>query len=241
MSSEYKLTENLSNARLLDLMHVLREEKNSQNMLNVLTEAAVCKFIVPLETSEDRISFQAVGDKNGRKFMVVFSDTDSFEINKSKEEQQAIISPFEDLLEAVTAPNLGLDGLIINPGAEEILFGRELMESIKKQMNTEVSLQIGDPDEYPAKLKQMALAFCQDEPSVRRLFARFYKAQNSNNQGWFFILDIDGDESKRTYVTDTFNRYIKPYAGTEEIITADITQDWASEAAQGGTPLYEKQ
>lgn len=237
---EFRLTEKLDNERLLERMHALREDKSTQNMLDVLTEAAGCRFIVPVETRGGNVSFQAVGDKKGRRFLVVFSDTDSFEINKSREDQQAIIGSFEDITEAVVAPGLALDGMLINPGAEEILFGRELIESIRKQMEQETSLKIGDPDEYPPKLLDMAVRFCEDQRGLRKMYARFFEEQGSGRKGWFFILDMDADNQMRQYIVDTFSRYIRPYVGQEELIAADIREPWAADAANGGKPIYEQ-
>ena len=83
MENDFFLRERIENPRLLELMRLVRKERTSQNMLDVLSEATGCRFIVPVEIINDTFSLQAVGDKNGRRFMVAFSDSDSFDINKN--------------------------------------------------------------------------------------------------------------------------------------------------------------
>ena len=79
MEQDLFFNEELRNDELLKLMHEMRSEKTSEKMLEVLKLAAVSAFIVPVDvTPEGRYRFHAVGDRNGRRFAVAYSDTGSF-------------------------------------------------------------------------------------------------------------------------------------------------------------------
>ena len=83
---------------------------------------------------DGRYSLNSVADSKGRRFVIAFSDTASFEIGKKDDDQQAVLSSFEDLISVSLDPAFGLSGLIINPGAEEVMFGSELLKMIDDQM-----------------------------------------------------------------------------------------------------------
>ncbi|MCQ2528450.1 MAG: enhanced serine sensitivity protein SseB [Saccharofermentans sp.] len=240
MENDFFLRERIENPRLLELMRLVRKERTSQNMLDVLSEATGCRFIVPVEIINDTFSLQAVGDKNGRRFMVAFSDSDSFDINKKSDDQKAVASSFADLIDAACQENLGLDGLILNPGAEEIILGKDMLKDILKNMAPDNTVQIGDPDRYPVDMKKMIVEFCSNEPKISKAYVRFFQNSDASSKGWLFILACDAPENERNYIFDTFNRFMKPYCDGLECFTAGADEEYAKNAAEGAKPVYER-
>lgn len=240
MENDYILKERVENKKLLELMRKMRKERTSQNMLDVLSEAAGCTFIVPIEIVNDTFSFHAVGDNKGRKFMVSFSDSDSFDINKKDDDQRAVTSSFVDLIDAACQDNLGLDGVIINPGSEEVILGKEMLKDILKNMSPDNQVKIGDPDHYPVDMKKMILEFCKDESSISKVYVRFFQNNDATTQGWLFIVECSADASQRQYIFDTFNRFMKPYCDGLDSFVAGTDEDYVANATEGVTPVYEK-
>lgn len=240
MEKDFFIHEKIENNRLLELMRKMRKDRTSQNMLDVLSEAAGCTFVVPVEIVNDTFSFHAVGDKNGRRFMVVFSDTDTFDINKKDDDSKAVSSSFVDLIDAACQENLGLDGVIINPGAEEVILGKDMLMDIRKNMAPENTVKIGDPDKYPVNMKKMILEFCKDEPRISKVFVRFFQNEDASSQGWLFIVACDAPEEERKYIFDTFNRFMTPHCDRLQCFTAGADEDYAVQAAEGAKPIYDK-
>ena len=82
--------ERIENAALVKLLGKIRDDNSEENMIALLKEAAGSTFLVPVDGSEGSYSFHAVSDKNGLKYMVVYSDSDSFEVafeDKYKKQQ----------------------------------------------------------------------------------------------------------------------------------------------------------
>ena len=115
-------------------MKKMRREKTPDSMTDVLLKVAAARLLVPVDVKDGRYSLNSVADSKGRRFVIAFSDTASFEIGKKDDDQQAVLSSFEDLISVSLDPAFGLSGLIINPGAEEVMFGSELLKMIDDQM-----------------------------------------------------------------------------------------------------------
>ena len=240
MENDYILRQRVENPKLLELMRKMRKDRTSQNMLDVLTEATECTFIVPLEIINDSISFHAVGDNKGRRFMVAFSDSDSFDINKKDDDQKAVTASFVDLIDAAIEENLALDGVIINPGAEEVMLGKQMLQDIRKNMEPDNTVQIGDPDRYPVEMKKMIIEFCHGESRIKKAYVRFFQNADGTSKGWLFILGCDAPDNERKYIFDTFNRFMKPYCDGLECVTVGSDEDYAITAAEGAKPVYEQ-
>ena len=95
MSENSGKIERIENERLVELLGSIRQDSSEENMIAVLKEAAVSKFLVPVDGSEGSYSFHAVSDSKGLKYMVVYCDSDSFEVafeNKKEPNQRFMIS-----------------------------------------------------------------------------------------------------------------------------------------------------
>ena len=139
MSENSNKIERIENEKLVELLGSIRQDSSEENMIAVLKEAAVAKFLVPVDGSEGNYSFHAVSDSKGLKYMVVYSDSDSFEVafEGKKEPQNGVIAGFADLIDVVMAPKMDLSGFVINPGSEQVLFGKDMLKMIAAQMVSE--------------------------------------------------------------------------------------------------------
>ena len=104
------MNERIENAGLVELLGKIREDNSEENMIALLKEAASSRFIVPVDGDEGSYSFHAVSDKNGLKYMVVYSDTDSFEVafQDKYKDQKGVAAGFGDLIEVVMTDKMGL-------------------------------------------------------------------------------------------------------------------------------------
>ena len=150
MSENSNKIERIENEKLVELLGKIREDSSEENMIAVLKEAAVAKFLVPVDGTEGSYSFHAVSDSKGLKYMVVYCDSDSFEVafENKKEPQNGVIAGFADLIDVVMAPKMGLSGFVINPGSEEVLFGKDMLKMIAAQMGIggDGTAKVGEPD-----------------------------------------------------------------------------------------------
>lgn len=246
MDQDIFVHDEIRNYELLKLMHDMRQERTTEKMLEVLKLAAASPFIVPVDVKPDGgFSFHAVGDNKGRRFIVAYSDTGSFMTSEKSEDPKGVKSSFEDLMEVVTAKGLRLDGVIINPGASEVIFGKELIESIKGQMAPQeeeptLDMHVATPSEYPPKLKEMIAEFCRDEDRISKVFVRLLVTPDGNTMRWLLGVKTSSQGEERQYLLDTFKRFITPYLQNIEPIVSSTDEDFVKQAVKDADPFYER-
>lgn len=243
MNEDIFLKEEIKNDELLKLMHEMRSDRSQEKMLEVLRSAAVAAYAVPVDVSTNgRYSFHAVSDSKNRKFIVAYSDTSSLITTEKDENQKAVKSSFEDLMEVVLNPGLNLDGVVINPGASEVVFGKELLKSIKEQMagDDTVGMSVAQPLEYPPKMKEMIANFAQEEKSLNAVYVRLLVSQDQKELRWLLVVDSSLEGEQKQYMLDTFKRFMKPYLDGIEGIVATPDEEFAAQAIKDVNPYYER-
>ena len=247
MGQDIFIHEEIRNDELLKLMHEMRQERTSEKMLEVLKLAAASSFIVPVDaTADGKFSFHAVGDNKGRRFVVAYADTGSFMTSEKSEDPKGVKASFEDLMAVVTEASLRLDGVIINPGAAEVIFGKELIESIKGQMapsddaEQTVDMHVAEPSEYPSGLKDMLKQFALDETRVSKVWVRLLTTADGSTMRWLIGVETSAQGDERQYIFDTLKRFITPTLGNVESIVASSDEDFVKQAIKDVKPFYER-
>ncbi len=242
MTDDIFIKEEIRNDELLKLMHEMRQDRTSEKMLEVLKLAAASSFIVPVDSSASgKFSFHAVGDNKGRRFVVAYSDTGSFVASEKNENQKGVKASFEDLMEVVLQDSLRLDGVIINPGAAEVIFGKELINSIKEQMapaDDAVEMRVVEPKEYPPKLKEMIAEFCKDESRISKVYVRLLTSKDDKTMKWLLGVETSAEGEERKYLFDTFSRFMTPYLLGVDPITASVEEEFVKQAIKDASPFY---
>ena len=234
---QYILKETIENKKLNSLMNDVRIDPSETNMTDLLKEAAVSKFIVPLVIMDDgAISFQAMSNSSGQNFMVVYADTKSYEVRSEGKPLYGVISNFEELIEACLA-NASVEGFVVNPGLEEVLFGKEMLSMISDMIHGgDDTAKVGEPDHYPAKLREMLEEYLKVEPKVNKIWVRLMRVNKNGTLSWLFILEGDYNETKE-YVHETFSSFIKPYLDGLDLVCASSEDDFAGKVIEGVKPF----
>ena len=207
----------IENTELVEVMGRVRQSGTEENMIELLRQVAGATLLVPVDGDEGSYSFHAVAGAEGKKYMVVYSDSDSYEVafEGKPYKQKGVTAGFADILDVVMAPNMGLDGFVINPGVENILFGKDMLKMIAQQMDIggDDTAKVGEPDHYPEQLKDKLEEYLLDAPSVKRIWVRLLKENHTEVLRWMIIIDteLEGDELK--YQTETLRNFVKTVPG----------------------------
>lgn len=138
MSNATEKPSNITNPELIMAMGLLKSENNDENMLKVLTAAVPAKFILPVEGEiGSKVRFHAVTGSDGKIYQVVYADTYSFNQAFGAANQNGIVAGFMDLADLVVNQQSKVDGFVINPGKEEIVFGKEMISAVVAQLISE--------------------------------------------------------------------------------------------------------
>ena len=241
MSEDSNKIERIENEKLVELMGRIREDSSEENMIEVLKEAAVSKFIVPVDGSEGDYRFHAVSDSKGLKYMVVYSDTDSFEVafENKKEPQNGVLAGFADLIDVVMAPKMGLSGFVINPGSEEVLFGHEMLKMIAAQMGIggDGTAKVGEPDRYPPKLKEALDGYLLIEPTVSDIWVRLMRENGTDRLIWLIVVNAEGEGEPLKYTLDNLRKYCLPYLDNMDAMVVSSNEDFAKQVIKGVKPF----
>ncbi|MCQ2482026.1 MAG: enhanced serine sensitivity protein SseB C-terminal domain-containing protein [Clostridia bacterium] len=255
----------LSNKKLRALMQEVRVTKKEQAMLDLLAEAAICNFLVPVDGSE-KISFHALQGPDGKAYLVVYGDSDTFlEDFAANRNQRTAVASFPDLIEAVLNDSLKLDGFILNPGHEEILFGKDMLKLIKEQLpqnksennTTEVNssevvpsaddIKIGDSNRYPVDLREKVTEFGKNHSEIVKIFLRLYQknpnsSQEEKEMGWLFVIAFNsvcsGELQKKIF--SEFDIMAADYVDSMPYMIISSATDLAKSAMENAEPVYSR-
>ena len=229
--------ERIENAELVELLGKIREDNGEENMIALLKVAAASKFIVPVDGDEGNYSFHAVSDKNGLKYMVVYSDTDSFEVafQDKYKKQKGVTAGFGDLVEVVMTEKMGLSGFVINPGVEEVLFGKDMVKLIARQMGIggDGTVKVGEPDKYPPELHEALTDYLKIEPSVSRIWVRLMRENGTDRISWLIIAETDLEGEQLKYLLDNLRKYCLPYLDNMDAYCASSKEEFAAKVIDG--------
>lgn len=241
MSDDSNKIERIENEKLVELMGKIRQDPSEENMIAVLKEAAVAKFLVPVDGTEGNYSFHAMSDSKGLKYMVVYSDSDSFEVafEDKKEPQNGVIAGFADLIDVVMAPKMDLSGFVINPGSEQVLFGKDMLKMIAAQMGIggDGTAKVGEPDKYPPELKKALEGYLQIEPTVSSLWVRLMRENGTDRLIWLIVADAEGDGEPLKYTLDNLRKYSLPYLDNMDAMVVSSKEDFAQKVIAGVKPF----
>ena len=231
----------IENTELVEVMGRVRQSGTEENMIELLRQVAGATLLVPVDGDEGSYSFHAVAGAEGKKYMAVYSDSDSYEVafEGKPYKQKGVTAGFADILDVVMAPNMGLDGFVINPGVENILFGKDMLKMIAQQMDIggDDTAQVGEPDHYPEQLKDKLEEYLPDAPSVKRIWVRLLKENHTEVLRWMIIIDteLEGDELK--YQTETLRNFVKPYLDGMDALVVSSKEDFSQQVIKGVKPF----
>ncbi|MBR4948969.1 MAG: enhanced serine sensitivity protein SseB C-terminal domain-containing protein [Clostridiales bacterium] len=241
MSDDSNKIERIENEKLVELMGKIRQDPSEENMIAVLKEAAVAKFLVPVDGTEGNYSFHAMSDSKGLKYMVVYSDSDSFEVafEDKKEPQNGVIAGFADLIDVVMAPKMDLSGFVINPGSEQVLFGKDMLKMIAAQMGIggDGTAKVGEPDKYPPELKKALEGYLQIEPTVSSLWVRLMRENGTDRLIWLIVAEAEGDGEPLKYTLENLRKYSLPYLDNMDAMVVSSKEDFAQKVIAGVKPF----
>lgn len=231
----------IENTELVEVMGRVRQAGTEENMIELLRQVAGATLLVPVDGDEGSYSFHAVAGAEGKKYMVVYSDSDSYEVafEGKPYKQKGVTAGFADILDVVMAPNMGLDGFVINPGVENILFGKDMLKMIAQQMDIggDDTAKVGEPDHYPEQLKDKLEEYLLDAPSVKRIWVRLLKENHTEVLRWMIIIEteLEGDELK--YQTETLRNFVKPYLDGMDALVVSSREDFSQQVIKGVKPF----
>lgn len=246
----------IKNPELVLAMAALRADKSDDNMLKVLTAVLQSKLILPVEGEiQDKMRFHAVTGTDGNIYQVVYADTLSFNQAFGSSSQNGLVATFMDLADLVIGEKSKVNGFVINPGKEEVIFRKEMVQAVVSQLisegvvpgstdnasstssKTSANVTVGDPESLPDGLGNATIEFASGFDEVFKVTIQLMKYENEDKPKWLFIVDHNGDADE---LFDYLGKAVGPFLSGLDIVMVDAGSPFGKQAAAGKIPVYVK-
>jgi len=267
--------EELDNKNLVDAIKKMKEENSKEAQSLMLGEMMKSKFLNPstlnVQPNEKgeinisngtKISFYTIISTDKKKFAMAF--TDKMELNKwfdinvkngtpaEKITKSSAIMGFMEYADIILNPNSDLDGLVINPYNENIVFNRDQIASLKEQRinkekfgmtrntfneNDEIGLRKLEDSEYPSEMVTALVEHMKNKPEIDS--AWILKMKKNEKESILLVVDFEGDLN---IVLGEIGRIAKGYLN-QEITSLDMVPlktKLGATAANHGDKIYDK-
>lgn len=267
--------EKIDNTRLTDAIKIMKEEKTKESQSIMLGEMMNSKFLNPttLNVVPDKegkinipvgtkISFYTIVSTDKKKFAMAF--TDNSELNKwyeanlkggaapEKLSKNSAVMGFMEYAEIILNEKSDLDGFVINPYNENIVFNKEQIASLKEQRinkekygitknkinkDEEVGLQKLLPEEYPSQMIDELLIHMRNTEEINS--AWILKMLKDGRESYLMVVDFQGDLNK---ILGEIARIAKPFlsSGITSLDMVPYNSSLGVEAIKNAEEFYNK-
>ena len=245
----------IKNPELIEAMNKVRKDNSEENMLEVLTHAVKARFILPVDGDvKEKMRFHAVSGDNGNIYQVIYADTLSFNLAFGDKKQNGIVAGFMDMVDLVLGENSKIDGFVINPGTQELVFKKEMLKAIAEQLkadNIEVkraaemeetksqgsSIKVGDPQKMPDGLGNAVIDCCANREDIFRVFIQLMQREGKDMPEWLFIVDHNGRNDELFKV---IGEAAGPFTDGLQMVFIDMGDPIADKVIEGKVPVFAK-
>lgn len=227
----------IKNSELLALQAKIGPQATTDDMLNLLEEAQKARFIIPV-SGEDKVSFHAMTDSRGKLMLVVYGSTETYYKACPAPARKAFEAGFEDLLSICLAPQVKVEGFILDPGEKQVIFGNDMLAKIQEAMPERDTWNLGNPSHMPKGMPEIIVGFGQTSHDVKSIYVKMLqKPDGKSKPKWLFIIDHNGD---RESIFNRFKRLIEPALDGLEAEVIDMTDAVAEPAVKDTFPIFSK-
>ena len=141
------------NPELKKAMEEAKKDPGMENSIRLLNEVVKARLLIPVSMDKDpqydrkleevvlekdtRISFELIKAASGDLYYPVFTDGEEMIKCEIEKDQHSMIVNFDDLAAILLMPQSGVAGFAINPMSDNLCFSKEMVASMKRDMEKE--------------------------------------------------------------------------------------------------------
>jgi hypothetical protein len=187
------LTLEVNNDRLENLLVSYNGEKNAQNLNALISHLHTCRVLVPANLNDKKQPVPCfIKNSNGDTFLPLY--TSKKQIPKEPKSPAILNMPYEAVNKTAANPALKVDGIVINPFSNNLIFKKELVQKIDEvdQQRAQAKAQ-GKPQQKTVKLTAQQYAVFE-----RKQFEFRFLPKKLFDEGATFIEQLC--EKKEAYI-----------------------------------------
>ncbi|WP_066717669.1 enhanced serine sensitivity protein SseB [Clostridium sp. Marseille-P299] len=239
-----------NNQDLLNAIKIMRKRGTDESISQMIDEVMKAQFLMPAfvtKSGDDagynaiddktEVNYRYIKDKNGDKYCLAFTDWSELRKWNNGDNQEAVLSTFDNYAELVLNDEFGFKGFVINPYGENLIFKKELVASLKQQKQERMNAKIylGEPKEQPTELLTAISDYLKELPNVN---AAYYRLMLQGNvQSHLIVVDLTGD------MDETFDKIADkafPFLNDKLFKLTTIDTNLGKDAIKDLDPFYKK-
>jgi len=263
---------NLENEKLVSAMAALKENETPETQNAFLSAAAGAKYFTPVEVMDSegkliegsgklevpqgaKFNFKLIKNQKGEAFFPIFTDIAEFQKWNKEAQIRTIVVTFPQMAQLVSKKNDEVKGFVINPLNENLIFPKELLDSIleharkkvaeavKSEQGQEapqnVTTYLGKPTNIPDAVINSLKKSLAKHSEVK--LAYFLMMKQMEHEHYLFVLDIDADSDKKKKIADSFCNAAKLFLTRFPILVAEFNSPLGEKAPEVDEPFYTKE
>ena len=222
-----------------------------------------CEFDIDIRPDENgrlpqlkpsQIRFLLLNTNDGKTFFPAFTDIESVNAFKLGEEKHrnSVVRTIGDYDQLVNAPNNKAEGIIINPGKDNMVVPKAMLGILSGRIKPKpaakpeeapapepaapVKITYSEPAVYPTKMVNAVYEFCAERPAVSRVW---FKQKNAGPDVSFIFI-IEADE-KNADILSGAAEAANAQAREVPAEAVFVSDELMKEAVKEAFPLYDRE
>ncbi|MGF6905787.1 enhanced serine sensitivity protein SseB [Fusobacterium sp. PH5-44] len=190
-----------------------------------------------------KIEFFGIENTKGESFLLAFTDWSELRKWRNIQDEQTIISTYDDLV-AMVKNGSTQAGFVINPYGCNLCLTRDLIENFSNQQNSgksyivenEMEVKFGIPENYPHEMAGAISGYLKTKKNVKRAFLVLMEKEGEFS--FLVVVDFTGDKKE---IFDGIASYAVPLLKKGEFLDmVSLEEDLGKEVAKGHQPFYKR-
>ncbi len=148
MEKKLLIDQNISNFDLLIAMKTIKSNPTMETQNDLINQLLHARLLCPanldpepelneageIPAKETRIMFHTVSNGDDKVFLIAYTDKKEADKYLSEKNHHTIVTTYTDFCNIILSPNSPFAGFVLNPFEENIIFTKEIMLDINKNI-----------------------------------------------------------------------------------------------------------
>lgn len=262
----------LNNEALVAAMNALREKEVPETQNAFLQEAVKAQYFAPVDIinadgtlmegmgkmeipKDSKFNFKLIINNKGEQFFPLFTDINEFQKWNKSDRIKAIVVVFPQMAGLVSKRSDIIKGFVINPMSQNLVFTKELLDSIFKHAQEKAAQMAQNPEAAPGEAKKVTFMFGKPVnipdsvmTSLTKSVAKyneiktayFIMMKQGEQEHYMFVFDIDADAEESKKIADSICSKARLFLTKFPIVAAPLNSTLGANAPKVTEPFYTK-
>ncbi|OJE40652.1 hypothetical protein BAQ49_12775 [Bacillus proteolyticus] len=244
----------LTNPDLISSLVNLQKEYNQTNEHQFFKDMLEAKFLAPViinpsPNSKDgkatlnentTLTLINITDVNGVNYLPAFTDWSELRKWNQDDNIQTLIFTFKDYEKIILEDTRGLNGFVLNPFGQNIIFGREQIQSVNNsviKVEKNESVMLGIPKNYPIEMVEALKDYLPKLSSVKKVYLMLM-VRGEVDQSYLLVVDSNGNYNE---IFEEMAEIATKYLNLEEKLDfVPLNTGLGRSAVEDQKPFYSK-